>query len=477
MPSPPGRLALGPAHRPGLGDVEQPEEQEAGSVGERIEAAPPRASAIAPATSSMTIEPGSVTPLARPTCSAAHQPMTKTIAAAISERGSRRSASRSAQAKGRAASEPQVPGATGSKPAPNQVASSDRRMAARAGGRSRMRHRAAQSGRRTVATACAGDAFAAAGEAELLGRRRLDADPRACRCARISAMRAHHRVAMRADLRPLADHRHIDMGDAAAGARRRDRRHGAGSDATARRAIADRPAGNACRYRRRRARRGSRRSARAARHRRRNGRPAPGSCGIATPHSQTWSPGPKACTSKPWPVRMSPCRAASSRSAAARSSVVVTLKFSSLPATSAHREPGALGDRGIVGQIAPGGGAMRGEDRADSGSPAASAPATARRGRASRRRRRRAPRFTVSRSGSAGIAPGAPSSAVEHAVDQSRHRERAARRHGSARARARASPGSRGRAAPNPAAPRRRRPAAGGRGRGSPRRKARDRRD
>ena len=46
---------------------------------------------------------------------------------------------------------------------------------------------------------------------------------------------------------------------------------------------------------------------------------APTSCGIATPQTQTWSPGPKGWTSKPWPTRISPSRAASSRSAAARS--------------------------------------------------------------------------------------------------------------------------------------------------------------
>src|SRR5690606_25061466 len=31
----------------------------------------------------------------------------------------------------------------------------------------------------------------------------------------------------------------------------------------------------------------------------------PCSCGTRTPPSITWSPGPKACTSKPWPMRMS----------------------------------------------------------------------------------------------------------------------------------------------------------------------------
>ena len=78
----------------------------------------------------------------------------------------------------------------------------------------------------------------------------------------------------------------------------------------------------------------------------------------------------------------------------------------------AHGEAGALGDRGVVGE----GRCPRRRDArrgsADSESPAASAPARA----AARSRvstmRPSAPRFTVSLSGSAGMAPGASSSAA-----------------------------------------------------------------
>src|SRR6202030_172811 len=74
-----------------------------------------------PATSSTTIEPASSTPLARVTCVAAHQP-TKNSAAAASTSAPAPNSQAMIQAKGKAASEPHVPGITGSKPAPNQVA-------------------------------------------------------------------------------------------------------------------------------------------------------------------------------------------------------------------------------------------------------------------------------------------------------------------------------------------------------------------
>ena len=64
-----------------------------------------------------------------------------------------------------------------------------------------------------------------------------------------------------------------------------------GSGPTTRPSIAGRTAGNARRCRRRRSRRAPRRSGRAAPRRRRNGRRGRASCGIATPPSQTSSPG------------------------------------------------------------------------------------------------------------------------------------------------------------------------------------------
>src|SRR5712675_3802083 len=60
-----------------------------------------------------------------------------------------------------------------------------------------------------------GDAFTAAGEAEPLGRRRLDADP-VRRDFEDFRQPLDHAVAIWCDFRPLADDRHIDRGDRAA---------------------------------------------------------------------------------------------------------------------------------------------------------------------------------------------------------------------------------------------------------------------
>ena len=85
---------------------------------------------------------------------------------------------------------------------------------ARAGGRSRASRSSIlrQSDRRD---GLGGDAFAAAGEAEPLGRRRLDANPPTRQPQQRGDPRAHG-VAMRADLRRLADDRDVDMVDPAA---------------------------------------------------------------------------------------------------------------------------------------------------------------------------------------------------------------------------------------------------------------------
>src|SRR4051794_40926705 len=59
------------------------------------------------------------------------------------------------------------------------------------------------------------DAFLATGEAEPLAGRRLDGDAGDVDPGDLGDARAHD-VAQRADLRPLADHRHLEIGDAAA---------------------------------------------------------------------------------------------------------------------------------------------------------------------------------------------------------------------------------------------------------------------
>ena len=102
------------------------------------------------------------------TCADAHHPVTNTIAAAMARAVSPQ-ASRISQAQGRATSEAQVPGAPGSKPMPKPVAiSTPDATAAVRDFSERQPH-----GRDRLS----GDALAAAGKAELFGRRRFDADP------------------------------------------------------------------------------------------------------------------------------------------------------------------------------------------------------------------------------------------------------------------------------------------------------------
>src|SRR5215831_1040471 len=69
----------------------------------------------------MTISRGSWTGLAFATFAAAQQPMAKVMPAAAARPAGPHSA-RIAQAQGSATSEPHVPGMTGNKPVPNQVA-------------------------------------------------------------------------------------------------------------------------------------------------------------------------------------------------------------------------------------------------------------------------------------------------------------------------------------------------------------------
>ena len=148
------------------------------------------------------------------------------------------------------------------------------------------------------------DALAAAGEAELLAGRGLDAD-RVDRRRR-DRRRAVARIAvgMRGDLGTLADHGDVGVAEPPAALARPAPRNGAGRRGCRRPSSADRSAGNACRCRPARARRASRRTAHGSPRRRRSARRTPRSCGTRTPPSMTWSPSPKAWTSKPWPMRM-----------------------------------------------------------------------------------------------------------------------------------------------------------------------------
>ena len=102
--------------------------------------------------------------------------------------------------------------------------------------------------------------------------------------------------------------------------------------------ISDRRAGSAGRYPRRRWRRAARRSARAAPTSASEWPTRPRSCAISTPQSQTDSPGPNACTSKPWPVRVS-MPAASIRSAEAKSCGVVIFILARSPSTARTARP------------------------------------------------------------------------------------------------------------------------------------------
>src|SRR5579872_1597228 len=114
-------------------------------------------------------------------------------------------------ANGNAASEPTLPAATGDKPQPNQVESQTAGCEKASGSRGIGSERQAQCRHRLRR-----DAFAAAGEAQTLGGRRLDADARRVDREDFCNARNHGRT-VRTDLRTLADQRDVDMRDAAAG--------------------------------------------------------------------------------------------------------------------------------------------------------------------------------------------------------------------------------------------------------------------
>ncbi len=73
-------------------------------------------------------------------------------------------------------------------------------------------------------------------------------------------------------------------------------------------------------------------------------------CAILTPHSQTWSPAAKRCTSKPWPVRTS----AGPASGVLNHGQVLRrreLAVGFAAVDQRHRQPGPFGDGRVVGQI------------------------------------------------------------------------------------------------------------------------------
>ena len=147
--------------------------------------------------------------------------------------------------------------------------------------------------------ACRGDrrdAFLAADEAELLVGRRLDRDA-VRRNRQHFGQRCDHRLAVRPDPRRLGDQGDVGIGDASAACRAPASPHARRRCARPHPAIADRMAGNACRCRRRRRWRAARRSAHAAPTSASEWPDSFFACGIDTPHSVTWSPGSKACTS------------------------------------------------------------------------------------------------------------------------------------------------------------------------------------
>ena len=120
-----------------------------------------------------------------------------------------------------------------------------------------------------------------------------------------AAERGAHRRGVRADLRRLADQRAVEMADGEAAVRGALHRLARGRSPRRRPSRRDRRAGTTGRCRLPPARRRWRRSARACRRRRRNGRRGRGRRGSPRRRASPASPGPKACTSKPLPVRMS----------------------------------------------------------------------------------------------------------------------------------------------------------------------------
>src|SRR6516162_886056 len=167
----------------------------------------------------MTMVPGSSVPVASATVAATHQPMMKTIRVATAIPAAPQWL-RIAHAKGTAASDPQVPGANGKRPVPKPVAKS---VAGCQSGRPRGRSptltfprargkegwgQRQPHGRDRLRS----NTLAAAGKAEPVGRRRLNADA-GRRDAENCRHLCDHRCPIDADLRALADDRHVDRSD------------------------------------------------------------------------------------------------------------------------------------------------------------------------------------------------------------------------------------------------------------------------
>ncbi len=117
-----------------------------------------------------------------------------------------------------------------------------------------------------------------------------------------------------------------------------------------------------------------------------------------------------------------PCAPPAVVSARAKSSGTVIFRLRSSPGTIATSSPAARATS-TSSAAPPRMGAVRGEDRRRSGTPAASAPARGRRGRTVPRRARPSPRQSASVTGRAGAAPSArrPARATTRAISAWRH--------------------------------------------------------
>ena len=200
-----------------------------------------------------------------------------------------------------------------------------------------------------------GDAFAAPGEAQPFGRGGLDADLRrrstprsSARIARIAAACGptfgRSQITVMSAL-PSRQPCSVDQQAAVT-----QELHGCRHPSSARRS-----AGSAGRCRPAPARRAARRTAHGSARRHRNARSMPRSNGMRTPPSITWSPSPKACTSKPLADAHSPPRQIQDKprlrmnSASARSAGVVTLMLSSRAFDQQRPQAQALHRHRLVG--------------------------------------------------------------------------------------------------------------------------------
>ena len=157
---------------------------------------------------------------------------------------------------------------------------------------------------------------------------------------------------MRADPGRFAEHRHVEVVDEPAARAHALGREGEKALGRRARAIADRSAGNACRYRPPPAHRAPRRSARAARRRRRNGRATPRSCGIRTPPSQTWSPSAEGMNVEPRADARDPVSARPAETPLGGGEIRLQRELHIGRLALEHRDPqtGPFGERAVVGK-------------------------------------------------------------------------------------------------------------------------------